>query len=290
MVDNAMIPSSAGYKKGDTSEDVEKLQAWLTRFGYLDSPILDEFGLSHEAAEPQPKRLGSFDQNTERALMKMQKLFGLESTGQLDEITLERIQQPRCGVPDAPMSPEATTTLASVVAKWNRNNIRWSLGKIASIIFREHIRSAIQTALKPWAEVTPLTFSEILPKLRPQIIVSFRDGGHPPCPLVFGSRELAHAFYPPPRGGTFAGHVHFNENFRWSLDPHPKTHPKRRPLFPEMTGGFDLASIACHELGHSLGLDHSDVYEAVMFPSFREGNIKRSLHEDDITSIQALYN
>lgn len=46
--------------------------------------------------------------------------------------------------------------------------------------------------------------------------------------------------------------------------------------------------MAAHEFGHALGLDHSSVPEALMYPMYRylEGS---PLHEDDVRGIQHLY-
>ncbi|KAM5245869.1 matrix metalloproteinase-9 [Ctenodactylus gundi] len=52
--------------------------------------------------------------------------------------------------------------------------------------------------------------------------------------------------------------------------------------------GYSLFLVAAHEFGHALGLDHSSVPEALMYPMYRylEGN---PLHEDDVNGIQKLY-
>ena len=51
--------------------------------------------------------------------------------------------------------------------------------------------------------------------------------------------------------------------------------------------GTNLLSVAIHELGHSLGLMHSNVEESVMYPVY-DGE-KISLAPDDIKGIQSLY-
>ena len=45
--------------------------------------------------------------------------------------------------------------------------------------------------------------------------------------------------------------------------------------------------VATHEIGHALGLGHSDVEGTVMWPYVSLGN--PSLHSDDVNGINALY-
>ncbi len=51
----------------------------------------------------------------------------------------------------------------------------------------------------------------------------------------------------------------------------------------------DLQSVATHEFGHALGLGHSAISAAVMYPSYTQGTNKRTLHADDIAGIIAIY-
>ena len=48
-------------------------------------------------------------------------------------------------------------------------------------------------------------------------------------------------------------------------------------------------SVAIHEIGHSLGLEHSKDETAIMFASYDHRNIKTELASDDIKGIQSLY-
>lgn len=65
-------------------------------------------------------------------------------------------------------------------------------------------------------------------------------------------------------------------DFIWSVNPTPSE--------------FDIQGVACHEFGHALGMAHSGVAGATMFPSVSPGNTSiRSLSSDDIAGYQALY-
>ncbi|MGK0360066.1 MAG: hypothetical protein ACI9U2_002372 [Bradymonadia bacterium] len=50
----------------------------------------------------------------------------------------------------------------------------------------------------------------------------------------------------------------------------------------------DIETVALHEIGHLLGLDHSRQRDAVMFPTVQE-RLHRDLHADDRAGVRALY-
>lgn len=52
---------------------------------------------------------------------------------------------------------------------------------------------------------------------------------------------------------------------------------------------MDLFSVTVHELGHSLGLMHSNIPDAIMFPYYRGYSKSIKLHGDDIAAIRKLY-
>jgi hypothetical protein len=59
---------------------------------------------------------------------------------------------------------------------------------------------------------------------------------------------------------------------------------------PPLSNDIDLQSVATHEFGHALGLDHSGVAHAVMFPAGDTGESQeRILSTDDIIAISSLY-
>ena len=78
---------------------------------------------------------------------------------------------------------------------------------------------------------------------------------------------LAHAYDPQD------GRVHFDEDETFS---------------GSTAQGTSLLWVAVHEFGHALGLDHSNVQSAIMYPFYTPG-MAANLHQDDINGIRAIY-
>ena len=53
--------------------------------------------------------------------------------------------------------------------------------------------------------------------------------------------------------------------------------------------GTNLLQTLTHELGHSLGLSHSDVSKAIMAPFYKGYKPNLNLDKDNIQAIQSLY-
>ena len=74
----------------------------------------------------------------------------------------------------------------------------------------------------------------------------------------------AHAFYP-----SSGGDIHFDDDEAWTKD--------------------SLLPIAVHEIGHSLGLNHSDVPGSIMTPFTSNLQSTGELSNDDVNGIRAIY-
>lgn len=75
------------------------------------------------------------------------------------------------------------------------------------------------------------------------------------------------------------GKFRFDSDERWSEKWSPTPIP----------GALDLESVSLHEIGHLLGLAHTPIKEAVMYPYTAVGVTKRFLNKDDIDGIRDLY-
>ena len=267
------VPTQPGAAVGSKGVNVERLQEYLERFGYIRSDAHTEFGVSAEGAAPRPAQPGEFDEATEEALKKFQAFHGLEVTGVLDPAIIELMGSRRCGDPDDPRAASQQATGGNYVLqgnKWGQMNLTYGFQEMTGDLSDSQVRSAVSTALGYWAAVTPLTFSEVASN--PDIIIRFVTGDHGDgSAFDGGGGVLAHAFYP--GQGAISGDSHFDDAETWTVNVPPS--------------GIDLVTVAAHEFGHALGLAHSTVSQALMYPYY--GGPHRYLHQDDVDGIQALY-
>jgi acylphosphatase len=263
----------ATASRGDSGDDVRRAHAYLKRFGYLPNTELGRaFTNWRPASAFDSEQDDEYDDNLEMAVTLFQRAYGLEETGEVDDATLELMSQPRCGFPDVATSEG----LASFVAQGNRwpgPNVTYRHVNFTGDLSQAEVRSALRGAFDLWAAHIPLSFSEAATA---DIEIGFFAGNHGDgATNAFDgpSGTLAHCYYPPPNGGAIAGDCHFDEAETWSVNSPPS--------------GIDLPTVALHELGHGLGLNHSNEKSAVMYAYY--GGPRRELTADDIAGIQAVY-
>ena len=270
------VPASADLNAGATGIEVEKLQDYLEKYGYFESPdseVLSEFN-SEAVREPDyiaPKK-GTFDEVTTEALKRFQEFNHLPSSGKVDKATLALMNQSRCGCPDL-------AEFADTGRKWPNNNLTYGFQNFTPDLPRAHVIQAIEQAFALWEAETPLSFRRVAISASPDIVIRFASGNHGDgSPFDGPGGVLAHAFFPPVAGNSpvpIHGDAHFDDAERWTI------------TIPPPSGNFDLVTVAAHEFGHSLGLGHSSVAGALMAPFY--GGPHRFLHSDDKNGIRAIY-
>ncbi|CAF3482658.1 unnamed protein product [Rotaria sp. Silwood1] len=139
----------------------------------------------------------------------------------------------------------------------------------------DSVDRAIYHALLIWSYPSQLRFRQANEMEHPDIEFLFAQGYHEDGYQFDGKGSvLAHAFYPEEHLG---GDVHYDEDEDWTA------------YRENEYGLMDLFSVTVHELGHSLGLMHSNIPDAIMFPYYRGYSKSIKLHSDDIAAIRKLY-
>ena len=284
----ALVDAPGELKAGSSGDGVEALQSYLTRFGYLATPAAKDDGrLAELDLRPSPAP-GEFDKATEEALRQFLERAGLPTTGKLDEATSEKMEQPRCGNPD--ITPLTNPTILSLVephvagfvatgGRWPTRNLRYAFQETGVDLPAASVRQAIHQAFSTWAGWVGLSFREVPLASGPEIIIRFVAGDHGDGFAFDGTNGiLAHAFFPPvpPNSAQpIQGDTHFDEAETWTI------------TVPPAVGQFDLTTVAIHEFGHALGLNHSPVVGSCMEAFY--GGPRRVLHGDDIAGVTSIY-
>lgn len=161
------------------------------------------------------------------------------------------------------------------VGTWGRNNITYSFQNGTSDIIGNDEQNSVRQAFQIWSDYGNLNFTEVTNNA--DLVILWGTGNHGDgFPFAGINGVLAHAFFPPPDGGTFSGDIHFDDDETWTLAA-------------QATGNqpIDLVTVAAHEIGHAIGLGHSNVACALMNPFYTGSH--RYLSQDDVDGIQSIY-
>ena len=259
-LDLAKIKEVNTFCVGD-KQDVTEVHNYLKHFGFL--PV--------EA--PAPSADGVVGEDTTTAIKAFQKSFDLEVDGTFGPETRAAMSEARCGFPDLLHGVDF-----SVSGPWANRDLKFAFGNRSRQPSADAAKAAIRRALDTWeAAGVGLTFREVATGADPDFVVEWRPAADPDHSMVGG--VLAHADFPPGFSVIARGRplpLHFDDEEHVWVDG-------------AQANSYDIETIGLHELGHILGLYHSSVRGAVMFPTVSANLTKRTLTPDDHQAIRNLY-
>ncbi|WCJ20897.1 matrix metalloproteinase [Euphorbia peplus] len=261
-----------GHHKGSENiPGIQQLKLYLEQFGYL---TYQNQSLANNDV---------FDDELESAIRTYQLNFHLDVTGVLDSGTVSMMMQPRCGVADIingktrmESGKKSHTSKLNIVSRfaffpgiprWPGNKYHltygFQLGTVPAAV------EPVKRAFRIWQANSQFTFEITEYYDTADLRVNFYSGVHGDgVPFDGPGGTVGHGFPPPD------GRLHFDADETWAVGAIP--------------GAMDYETLALHEIGHLIGLAHSPVQDAIMYPLIPSGAVKQ-INEDDIQGIKALY-
>lgn len=247
-------------------------------FDYKDAvQFLDTYGYINSSEH----NLVAIKENSSdylNALQKFQDFYNLTRSTSLNKETVKLMQSSRCGNHDKAI---IVNNYRISSHKWLNRTITWQF------IYEtdQDVLSLARKAFGTWEKHANIKFIEV--KSNPNIMLSFGLTKHydyitnTHCTDPFDGKggTLAHANMPNLQQSSLE--IHFDTNEIWNYG------------LIEDVDKTSLFDVLVHEIGHSLGIEHSNHADSIMYAFYSEKMLtpsyKLDITIDDMYAIQYLY-
>lgn len=248
-------------QNGDTSGDIGQLQTWMKRYGYYSGDIDNKFGTV-----------------TEESVNKVKEMTGYkDSTGIADQEFLDHILRKRCDNKDVG-EESAAWIRPQQIQSTNLKLKDYMKDKVISYYIEEknmptikgHVDKDIKAALDMWAKELNFTTERVMDRSRADLsfLWKLRDDTEYSSDGQGGILAL---------GSKDDNCVYFDAAERWTT----------RETNNDDINSPIIYNVALHEIGHSMGLLHSNNTTDVMAPYYDVRNVV--LSKDEKHRLHKLY-
>nr|VFK08639.1 MAG: Putative peptidoglycan binding domain-containing protein [Candidatus Kentron sp. LPFa]VFK24879.1 MAG: Putative peptidoglycan binding domain-containing protein [Candidatus Kentron sp. LPFa] len=250
-----LLSGNVPLKSGMSGVEIAELQRLLKRYGYFDG--VAEWGL--------------FDESTEVAVKDYQAFMGIKPDGLVGPITKSFFRTKRCGLSDRLPANRALAAVSN--CRWETHDLSYRIHRLPPMLGAVRSRQLIKEAFDTWASTCGLSFVEATSDDPAHISVSwerprYRQVLDEPGVYAYGHMPC-HPDYP--------GEILMDREETWLDDDHS-----------EGADGYYVRLNMIHEIGHAIGLGHSNVEIDIMY-SYPQRAGKRGLTTGDVAGAKRLY-
>ncbi|XP_077284543.1 stromelysin-2-like [Arctopsyche grandis] len=206
-----------------TTDEIRAVE-YLRKYGYIDKE--NDIGSSC-----------NFDKEVlEKALKSFQDAAGLKATGIVDEESINRMNEYRCGMGDLGSLDAIEKDIGPLI--WGSKNLTFAITEYPSYLRSGVVDSIIMQAFAFMSKNVDIIFSRVL--YEPDIEIKFVSSISQSAYTAFdeGSHVTAVSSVP-----GILGKIYFNDEIEWSR---------------KNVKGFSLFRHAVHQIAHILGLGHGN--------------------------------
>lgn len=241
----------------------------LREYGYMETVL--------KQTPEQSEMAGNIvnDDIIKNSIIEFQKFNKLAMTGELNEETFALMTKSRCGDKDVYYKEDTfeeqdkTRRVKRYVLsrrKWGRHRLYYHIKNYTPDMSKNVAKREIERGLKHWADISDINFVETTVEDAADLKMSFEVGDHgDKYPFYGAGGALAHAYYPT------KGVLHFDDAESFTSG---------------VNNGINLYYTATHEIGHLLGIKHSNAPGAIMNAYYPGYSDVLTLTDDDINAAE----
>ena len=150
--------------------------------------------------------------------------------------------------------------------KWNKTSLNYYIDSTSSDIPSLDCINAIASSFAAWSDISDFTFTKVNNSANADITIKWDSDFSSNSVLAeTGTSYNANTYI------IIKAAIRFNDNVSWAING----------------SNYDVFKVAVHEIGHALGMRHSEYSDAIMYYAY---NSASTLTADDICGLWSVYN